>query len=790
MKKNYIYLIVATLLFSTGYCQNSSDENRAKITSVFENYFNLEREAIHLHLNKTTFLSNETIWFKGYVINRKNSKPFFTSNVFVLLLDEKGNQVSEQLVFASNGIFSGKIDLKPNMASGNYYIQTYTNWMNNFSEDESTISRVAIINPSQGVKNYKRVNTNSLKININPEGGNYVNGIENAVGISLLDCRNNTIDSIEGKLQTLEGQVIRTFKLNKFGYGKVNVPATDKKLKVVFNHNDEVFEKELPVPAEIGLGLIVNNFSDENKTFVSISTNAATLKTLSTKKLFLVISKDERSIVQEFKFDNDTKKSFIIEKKSLFNGINTLRIIDGELNQLCERLIYSDSIKANSHKAISISKKTLETDQINLVGFNSLFDSSISISTLPENTKANDYNKTSINAGLNINPYLINPLENASYYFKNTDRIKKFELDLLLVNQTELKYNWNNMKMNAPRSNYSFDIGLAIKGKVDERIKDKTAHKAKLLSHIAFISLQSDISDKGEYAIDKFVVADSSYLDLSLLKLPDFKKVDTKLNPQILNRNKPFYKPFKIKLDPSCSDFEYDKIADDYPKLSAGTVNLEEVVVENKTNKPKLTFANEFGNFNLRGYKIDASYTMPLLHFISSQGFGVTREQGQVAITNKQSTSLMGGQSTVEITINDRRLFSFNELDYMQMTEIDEIFLNRHAMVTGMMNKQGVIKIYTKKTLSKTKEPESFKFFIEKGFSKSTRYKVEKYTTSSGKGFENYGAIGWNPDIISDDNGRFEFDIANFKKDKVIIDIEGINNDGQIFQQELLLDLN
>ncbi|RZK02801.1 MAG: hypothetical protein EOO46_18295, partial [Flavobacterium sp.] len=446
MIKKYFSLI-ALLFCVCCYSQNNSEVSKAKIASVFENYFNLEREAIHLHLNKTIFLNNESIWFKGYIINRKNSKPFFTSNIFVLLLDENGKQISEQLVFASNGVFSGKIELRSTITSGKYYIQAYTNWMNNFTEDESTISGITIINPTQGVKNYKKLNLNSLKVNLHPEGGNFVKGIENAMGISLLDCMNNTIDSIEGRLQTFEGTVLRTFKLNKFGYTKIIVPQTDKKLKIVFNHNDEIFEKELPTPTDIGLGLIVNNFSDEEKTFLNLSTNTITLKTLEAKKLFLVISKDEKKIIQEFKFDHQAKKNFVIEKKSLFNGINTLRIIDDELNQLCERLIYSDSIKANPDRIISISKGKANAGQINLIGFNSFSESSISITALPEKTKANDFNKTNIKVALNINPYLINPLENPSYYFKDTDRIKKLELDLLLVNQSDLKYNWNNMKM-------------------------------------------------------------------------------------------------------------------------------------------------------------------------------------------------------------------------------------------------------------------------------------------------------------------------------------------------------
>ena len=104
---SFFFFINSAFLF----CQNETDENITKITTVLDNYFDLEREAIHLHLDKTTFLNNETIWYQGYVINRKTNKPYFTTNVFVLLFDESGKQLSEKLIYASNGTFAGKITL-------------------------------------------------------------------------------------------------------------------------------------------------------------------------------------------------------------------------------------------------------------------------------------------------------------------------------------------------------------------------------------------------------------------------------------------------------------------------------------------------------------------------------------------------------------------------------------------------------------------------------------------------------------------------------------------------------
>src|SRR5205814_1249210 len=149
----YLFTLFAAQII---FCQTDPTENKAKISSVLENYFDLEREAIHLHTNKTTFLTNESVWYQGYIIDRKSNKPFFTSNVFVVLYSEKGNKISDKLIYANDGAFSGKFDLNKDLHSGIYYIRVYTNWMNNFSENESTLQKITIINPLEGAKNYKK----------------------------------------------------------------------------------------------------------------------------------------------------------------------------------------------------------------------------------------------------------------------------------------------------------------------------------------------------------------------------------------------------------------------------------------------------------------------------------------------------------------------------------------------------------------------------------------------------------------------------------------------------------
>lgn len=55
-----------------------------KIIKIASDYFELTRENFHLQFNKTNYLIGETIWFKGFVIDKKTNLPSTeTTNVYL-----------------------------------------------------------------------------------------------------------------------------------------------------------------------------------------------------------------------------------------------------------------------------------------------------------------------------------------------------------------------------------------------------------------------------------------------------------------------------------------------------------------------------------------------------------------------------------------------------------------------------------------------------------------------------------------------------------------------------------
>ncbi|TDD78740.1 hypothetical protein [Flavobacterium caseinilyticum] len=789
IKLRHFFLLIIFLVSSAIFSQNHEETAKSKIGVVLENYFKLDREAIHIHLNKSTFLSEETIWYQGYIVTRKTTKPFYTSNVFVLLFDENGKQLSEKLVFADNGVFSGHIKLDPNLDSGNYYIQVYTNWMNNFTENESNLVKVNIINPDQGIQNTKKIVKETLKVYLNPEGKNLISGVSNTIGIQVKDCNNNTPTNLEATIQNSKGEALQTVKLNNFGFGKFYTIPTTEVLRVVVKYEDKIIENNLPPANLIGVAIEVSSFMQDNKTTIKVKTNKSSFNSLQFRGLNLVIHQDQNYIVEPLNINpNNLEQIIVVNSTDLNPGINTIRIIDNELKQWSERQIYISPIAKNNYDVI---KNNQQENNIKLAAFSNSINNMISISVLPVETKSIDDNN-SIIAGLTINPYLKTSLLNSNYYLNDVNRLKYYELDLALLNQESPKYDWDYMKLQPPTAHYTFDIGINLKGTVANPLKSKSFHKVKLVSSKEFITASADVNENGTFEFQNLLLTDSTYVNLSLHKQPKFEYVDAKLALQVVNRKKLYNKVFTGLIEKNCNS-ENDTIKTvnlDLPYFKEKAIQLKEVVSKNK--KKQLTYGNILSNKMLRGHKIDSpNNSSRVLNFIEQNGFKVDRTIGKINIYSRLPQFNPGPPPTPIVYIDDSQLyFDYYLLEFLTMDEVDEIYINALAVVPGINNNLGIIRIYTKKqqnTYSKKSNPNSF--FVKDAFSKISTFQNLEYENASSNGFNNFGTINWFTKTISDSKGNFTFDILDYNKKNCKIIIEGMTTDGQIFHEEKVLQL-
>ncbi len=769
-------VILLSFIPFAGNAQN--DSIKEKITSHFDKYFGLEREIIHVHLDKDVFLSDEQIWFKGYVLNRKTKTPFsLTTNVFAVLMDQQGNKMAEQLVFSSGGSFSGNLKLGKKYLSGDYYLQFYTNWMNNFSEDESSVYKITIVNTEKPLYPSDKPDYSKINIDFNPEGGgNLILGVKNVVGIRLSDCAHKPIPVTEGDIIDEKGNSITKVFLNKFGYGKFDIIPASQQYKAIFTINGQTVSAALPAAQYDGIAFDVNNYSIANKTLITINANAGYINSIPGKKLYVIVNQDNKSIAFEVDFLNGfLEQQLAFLNDDLFDGVNTVTVFDPNKNALAQRLLF----KYPSEK---LTANVTPSDKPNrFIGKTAYANTNLSIGVLPENSIA-DKGHSDLYASLLINPYLAEKITNAHYYLDSPSKSRIYEMDLLLLNQKKLKYDWLKIQSKVPAQNHEFDYGLTVKGTLNQKQNNLERYKIKLYSFHARLNEITEINDKNEFYFKYLVAADSTLINISLLKVPELDKaLPATMSLKVMNAKRKFNFPFLGNAE--CQPL-FESLDVNFPDfLEQDTVLLDEVQVENKN---KLTRQTGFGNAMLTGYKITAENNgMDVLNFIQNHGFEVQRGWGGVIISGRLRTSINAAQNQPVIYLDGFRMLNFDELDGMRMDDIDEIYLNAHAIVASVNNNIGVIKIYRKKISQyPVKEPKTnIATFAIDGYQMIAPFTNADYSTKSDAGFENFGVIQWIPNILTDEKGAFIFQLPPAGKRNVKLLIEGITPEGRLISE-------
>lgn len=774
---NYFIWLFLCLNYIVIAQENST--SKEKISNYINEYFILDRENIHLHLDKNIFFTDEEIWVKGYIFSRNTYVPsFLTTNVFLVLLDENGNKLDLFFLNATNGSFSSNLKLKDTYTSGNYYIQAYTNWMNNFKEDESSVYKIKIVNTSNSnIKLVDAINYSKINVDFFPEGGNYINGVINSMGIKISDCNGRPIKTDNCVLKNSNGEVIKTITINKDGNGKFEINPLNESYKVAVNSNDYL----LPEFTSQGLSLAVNHFIIPNKTIIKIRCNQDYFNTIKDKSFFIVLQQNEKSFSIAVDFSNQKlEQEVIFSNDYLFNGVNTIRLIDANLNLISERIIYKNP---NSKGTFSVIQGKSTNSTIAFFGNTSYPNATISIAVLPANTIA--ANSTyDINESLFINPYLEDKISKTNTYTSNPSRSNDYDLDLLFLNQKKAKYAWSDIIKNPPKKNFEFDLGINIKGNINENLPNSRNYNVQLKSVFSEVVAQSDINEKNEFYLNNLIVTDSSQVYIDLIDKSNALQKEMKYYATITNGKRSFNKHFAPKA-PICEDNSttQDDLSYELPKFEKDVIYLDKVDItkkeENKLKRQKVD-----GNSYLRGVKITGTQYAGLyvLDFIEQNGFLVTKTDG-IRITGRFKTSVNGPMTSPLVFLNDNRLLSFDQLIDVRMEELDEIYFSTTAIVSSINNNAGIIKLYTKgPDYSKVKN-KSKPYIITGGYKRILPFINSDYISKSNKSFENFGLIYWIPNLLTDENGNYKFTFPNEGIKKVKLKIEGITNEGEIISE-------
>ena len=744
-------------------------------------YFDLSRESVFLHLNKTTFIKGESIWFKGYVYNRKDGIPFKeTTNLYVGLYDAQGNQLEKSLVRAKDGYAIGNIKMDSTYASGDYYLKANTNWMLNFNEDDAFVQKIKFLNDDADTEVKKEV---VYDLQLLPEGGHLVHNVPSVVGVKLIDNAGRGITFKEAILVDKDNKNLIDFKSNAFGMARFSfTPDVNNNYHVLVTlNNGEQVKAKLPAIEETGIGLRVSKTPGANELFISIATNKATYKKIKKKPYHLLIHKNGVSKSSPFVF-NQSEKEIIIPLKGdfLFEGINIITLFDDQQNPIAERMVFNHHNLKPTKATVAVNEIIGDSISLNLKIFSDVnIEKNLSVSVLPSKTKA--YNqKNSVFSEFLLKPYIRGYVENPGYYFNDVNRRREFDLDLLLLTQGWSRYEWNNIFNGTSKPLYEFETGLTLKGTFNNPDLDKYPkfvleeskyHQSKIFD---LKKPQFEITDlfyETNEDIEVLLVKKNGNIKAhsmtarTLAKLTNDKLTDTHFNTSNI-------------LADAAPDLDY-KLED--PE----TIQLEEINVVGKSVEKKIRFNNYITRANDVDVDLDYSIRFPFVTDIirRKSAYDVNDNiPGQVTIVNRRRSSLGNQQPPIIYFDGTRLAGGFDILWQLRTSEIERIVFEPLGVTEGSRGASGVIRIWSRKNNLfkevKRKRPQSL---IDNSIAyvPLKKYYSPKYQYGSPL-FRYYGMVHWEPNVITDIKGKATINIFNTGQREVYLFIEGMSKTGEL----------
>ncbi len=462
--KRYL-LAISVVAIGNGFAQTGENAVRNKTLGKLATYaMRHSPEKVYLHTDKSIYTNGETIWYKAYLVDGILHKVSEKSEVvYVELWNGDDTLIVRQKLIVEGLGAQGSVKIPINIKNGNLLIRAYTKYMLN--EREPTIFQKEIPVYAQEFGGYKNP---SLDYNGNlagndpgatktpiggnpvvqffPEGGYLVAGLTSVMGIKATDPHGNGL-ALEGTIQDGKGNTAGFFKSYEAGLGKVTfVPEADKDYEAVILYGGK--EYRFPIPKALPEGYVLSIRNNGDHLIVNVSTNSE-----EGLEGTLLIGHFRGDIFFERLGGTEDATSYSVKLSTdrLFDGVAHFTLFTGSGKPICERLVFidhpqnsvelevsSDSRTYGPREMVTVDLNALDTNRTRLKG-----DFSLSVVT-GSNQLPRPMADTNIKSWLLLNSDLGNSVEDASYFFENDSRERKYVLDALMLTHGWRRFVWNS----------------------------------------------------------------------------------------------------------------------------------------------------------------------------------------------------------------------------------------------------------------------------------------------------------------------------------------------------------
>jgi len=516
-----------TILLLTCQYTSAQQSDAKNIISHYDSISNaIPREKLYVHFDKSVYLTKDTIWFKGYLVEA-GLHTYSTASglIYFDMVNTKGEVVQSFSMPTILGLTWGGLAIKEELyPSGSYTFRAYTNWMKNFNDififkKEITILDInsvdttnnSVIKPSTFISNKStsHIKSNSTyDIQFLPEGGNWLADKQQKMAIKALDKNGNGV-KITGNILDSKNNRIIDFESDDKGMGYfLMTPKANELYVAQINKPNGITNVILPKVSSKGVSLQVSNPYLSDSLIVTIAAQ------LPSPEITMVGQSRGVICFVNILRPNTNSKTIKVAKNIFPSGISQIILMDAQKRILNERSFFLKQQNEFNLQTI-LTKETYGSRehipvQVKVTDSTGRpIEGSFSIAITDDKQVLKDsLNDQTILTYFLLNSDLKGKIENPGYYFNPYNEEKHNALDALVLTQGWVSYDWDLKS----RPQYELEKDFEITGNVTN-IMNKPAKDSEVIllatNNSSFV-MKVKTDNMGNFTFRDFPVMENS----------------------------------------------------------------------------------------------------------------------------------------------------------------------------------------------------------------------------------------------------------------------------------------
>ncbi len=403
-----LIFIIFTVSIARGLGAQTSELDKAPI------------EELIVTLNRTIFIPGEELKVGIRSVNDLGS--FQISKVaYIELLSPTNEPVFQKKVSLENHLGNCAIYLPSYLNTGNYTLVVYTQWMRNFGVGSIVQRQISLMNPFKKLPSsllQKKISTDSLYLDLFPEGGVFVDSKNQNVGFKILNELGQIVPS-SIQITDDESNLILDIDSKK-GYGHFTMaPAKDKEYVVTIIDSNENIHL-----SRFNIVKVVDHYTD-----LIINDNYFEIEVVAPITNYKLLIKNKNQVINEVSLETSSYKFL---KRDLPKGLLTFIIQDDKGGVVYKRTAFNEPLKKiielSLNKKVFIQREKITLSLNSDLPFNgSLVIKKIQPVTNSENS-ISSYYLGSANSTIPLN-WPENKVETDLFFFLDNQKVWSAEPD-------------------------------------------------------------------------------------------------------------------------------------------------------------------------------------------------------------------------------------------------------------------------------------------------------------------------------------------------------------------------